>query len=54
MIVIDLPQLVDIVSNPNGMTLLQRDCDNVCNWFIRRGVVVDPDELFSEIAAEVY
>lgn len=53
-VVIDLPQLVDVVSNPNGMALLQRDCDNVCDWFIRRGLVVDAGGLFSELVGEVY
>ena len=53
-VVIDLPQLVDVVSNPNGMTLLQRDCDNVCDWFIRRGHACDAEALFAELVGDVY
>jgi RIO kinase 1 len=53
-IVIDLPQLVDIAANPNGATLLQRDCHNVCDWFRRRGVVADEDELFADLIGEAF
>jgi RIO kinase 1 len=53
-VVIDLPQLVDVVSNPLGMDLLQRDCHNVCEWFTRRGLAVDEHELFGELVADVY
>jgi len=31
LVVIDLPQAVDIVANPTGMDLLMRDCHNVCS-----------------------
>ncbi|MDQ1572237.1 MAG: kinase 1 [Actinomycetota bacterium] len=53
-VVIDLPQFVDVVSNPNGMSLLQRDCDNVCGWFIRRGHDCDAEALFAELVGDVY
>jgi Serine/threonine protein kinase involved in cell cycle control len=53
-IVIDLPQLVEIASNPNGLALLERDCVNVCDWFIRRGLDVDAGAVFGELVAEVY
>ena len=53
-VVIDLPQLVDIVSNPNGMALLERDCLNICEWFTRRGRRIDPDELFGQMAAQAF
>ena len=32
-VLIDLPQAVDIVSNPQGMEFLARDCRNVAAWF---------------------
>ena len=32
-VIIDLPQAVDIVSNPQGMDFLARDCRNVATWF---------------------
>jgi len=53
-VVIDLPQLVDIVSNPNGMVLLERDCINVAEWFTRRGHPLDAQELFGEMVAEAF
>jgi len=53
-VVIDLPQLVDVIANPNGMALLERDCRNVCMWFARRGLPCDPDELFARAVGELY
>ncbi|GAA4158911.1 hypothetical protein GCM10022286_12520 [Gryllotalpicola daejeonensis] len=52
-IVIDLPQIVDVITNPNGFELLERDVRNVCTWFERRGVPNDPDALFAEVCADV-
>jgi RIO kinase 1 len=43
---IDLPQLVDIVANPQGRAFLQRDVQAACTWFVSRGLpadVADPD-----------
>lgn len=53
-VVIDLPQLVDVVSNPNGVALLERDCRNVCDWFARRGFVRDVEQVFAECLGEVF
>ena len=53
-VLIDWPQVVDIVGNPRGMEYLQRDCVNVCTWFARAGVEVDPETLFAELVAEVF
>jgi RIO kinase 1 len=52
-VAIDLPQLVDVVANPNGMTLLERDCRNVCDWFTRRGHRADAGELFAHALGEL-
>jgi len=49
LVVIDLPQAVDIVANPTGMDLLMRDCHNVCSWFVARGLDVDEQELFTTL-----
>ncbi|WP_369690534.1 serine protein kinase RIO [Microbacterium sp. 3J1] len=49
--VIDLPQIVDIVANPQGLDLLHRDCVNICEWFTRRRVERDAEELFAEMLA---
>jgi RIO kinase 1 len=53
-VVIDLPQIVDAISNPNGIDLLHRDCVNISDWFTRRRVPVDAEELFGELLGEMY
>lgn len=54
LVVIDLPQLVDLVANPQGFDLLHRDCVNVATWFVRRGLAVDAEELFADLVAQAY
>lgn len=46
---IDFPQAVDIAENPQGLEFLHRDVLNVCEWFSRRGVAVDGEELFADL-----
>ncbi|MEJ7726212.1 MAG: RIO1 family regulatory kinase/ATPase [Actinomycetes bacterium] len=53
-VVIDLPQLIDIVGNPQGTDLLLRDCRNVCSWFRARGLEVDEHDLFGELVAQSF
>jgi RIO kinase 1 len=38
-VVIDLPQVVDLVANPSGADFLERDCRNIAGFFARRGVL---------------
>jgi len=52
-VLIDLPQAVDVVGNPQGFTYLRRDCDNICTWFQARGVRADPAELHSDLVLSV-
>lgn len=52
--VIDLPQIVDIVANPQGLDLLHRDCVNVCTWFTRHRVKCDAENLFAELMASSF
>ena len=54
LVVIDLPQAVDLVANPAGMDFLLRDCHNVCTWFASRGLPVDEHELFGELVAAAF
>ncbi|MBM0124901.1 serine protein kinase RIO [Pimelobacter simplex] len=54
LVVIDLPQLVDLVGNVQGFDFLLRDCTNVCTWFQRRGLEVDPQDLFGDLMAEAF
>ena len=37
LVLIDLPQAVDLVGNPQGFEFLRRDCVNICTWFAHRG-----------------
>jgi RIO kinase 1 len=54
LVIIDLPQAVDIVGNLSGMDFLMRDCTNVCNWFRSRGLDVDEHELYGELLASAF
>ena len=47
--VIDLPQAVDPIRQPDGLTLLQRDVMNLCKWFAARGVDTDGVALYREL-----
>ena len=52
--VIDLPQIIDIIANPQGLDLLHRDCVNVCDWFARQRIDCDAEALFAELVASSY
>ena len=41
MVLIDLPQVVDVVANPQGPSFLARDVANVAGWFRARGLPLD-------------
>ena len=50
LVLIDLPQAVDVVHNPQGFAFLQRDCRNICAWFAARGHAdADPDQLAAQL-----
>jgi len=49
LVIIDLPQVVDLAANPHGMEFLLRDCHNMCTWFSRKGLEVDEGELFAHL-----
>jgi RIO kinase 1 len=38
LIMIDLPQVVDVIANPRGAEFLDRDAANVARWFSARGL----------------
>ena len=53
LVVIDLPQIVDVVANPRGPEFLDRDARNVATWFRQHGVVeADGDELAAVLRAD--
>lgn len=49
LVLIDLPQAVDLVGNPRGFDFLRRDCENICTWFTSRGVGADPALLYDDL-----
>ena len=46
-VVIDLPQAVDVVANPQGEAFLTRDCRVIADFFSRRGVLAADGELLA-------
>jgi RIO kinase 1 len=38
LVLIDLPQVVDVIANPQGAMYLERDAANVATWFTARGL----------------
>jgi RIO kinase 1 len=54
LVIIDLPQMVDLVGNPQGLDFLLRDCANICGWFKGKGLQVDEQELFGELMAHAF
>jgi RIO kinase 1 len=53
LVMIDLPQAVDIIANPQGPAFLDRDAVNVATWFAARGLpVADPHALTELLRAE--
>lgn len=53
LVVIDLPQLVDVIANPSGFEMLERDCRVMAEWFVRRGLDTQVDELIGEVFGAV-
>ncbi|MEU8322610.1 RIO1 family regulatory kinase/ATPase [Nonomuraea sp. NPDC048881] len=46
LVIIDLPQIVDVVAHPAGPSYLERDARNVATWFAAKGVAAaDPEAL---------
>ncbi|MBD8077631.1 serine/threonine protein kinase [Cellulosimicrobium arenosum] len=54
LVIIDLPQVVDLVANPFGTELLLRDCRTMAAWFTGRGLDADADELFAALLAQAW
>ncbi len=55
LVVIDLPQVVDLIGNPAGMDFLMRDCTNIAAWFRAKGLeTADEHELFGDLMAHAF
>jgi RIO kinase 1 len=58
LVLIDTPQVVDVIANPRGADFLNRDAENVGRWFTARGLCPDirqdprPAELAAFLRAE--
>ncbi|GAA4662083.1 serine protein kinase RIO [Amycolatopsis dongchuanensis] len=50
LVLIDLPQVVDLFANPAGPEFLARDAANLARWFTARGLDVDVPSLTSELS----
>jgi RIO kinase 1 len=49
LVIIDVPQAIDLDDNPNAYDFLQRDVTNLLGWFAKRGVDVDPQAVFNDL-----
>lgn len=52
LVVIDWPQVVDVIGNPQGFEFLERDASTMASWFRRRGLDVDTGQLVADLVAE--
>ena len=55
LVMIDLPQIVDVIANPRGAEFIARDVRNVANWFAARGLppeVIDIEGLIERLLYE--
>lgn len=53
-VVIDLPQIVDVAANPQGLDFLYRDVVNVSTWFARRGLDNEPEDVFAHLVGVMW
>jgi RIO kinase 1 len=51
LVLIDWPQIVDVIGNPHGPEFLERDAHNMAQWFTRRGYAVDDGLFFGDLMA---
>ncbi len=52
LVLIDLPQVVDLVGNPHGPDVLVRDVRRITGWFVARGLDTDAEGLFHRLVGE--
>lgn len=50
LVIIDVPQIVELASNPNAWEYLARDCETMARWFTSHGYPVDAGELVADLA----
>ena len=54
LVIIDVPQCVDLAGNLQGLDFLYRDCVNLCAFFTAKGLERDADELFAQLAGHLF
>lgn len=54
LVVIDVPQCVDLAGNVQGLDFLHRDCINICDWFTAKGLPRDAEALFTSLLASMF
>lgn len=52
LVLIDWPQVVDVIGNPRGFEFLERDATTMATWFARKGLDVEAGELVADLVAE--
>lgn len=52
LVIIDLPQVVDVIANPRGGEFLARDVRNVAAWFTSRGLTIDVERVITDLCYE--
>jgi RIO kinase 1 len=55
LVLIDLPQVVDVIANPRGAWFLTRDAENIGHWFAQHGlagVSPEPPDLAALLCSE--
>ena len=55
LVMIDLPQVVDVIANPRGAAFLTRDAENIARWFAARGLAgvrPEPADLAAALCQE--
>jgi RIO kinase 1 len=55
LVMIDMPQIVDVIANPRGAEFLTRDSANIARWFTARGLTAAtpaPADLAGRLLAE--
>ncbi|GAA1255101.1 RIO kinase 1 [Kitasatospora nipponensis] len=51
LVIIDVPQIVDVVANPRGRSFLERDVRNVGAWFVSQGLAEERVEELVRVLA---
>ncbi|HWS37538.1 MAG TPA: RIO1 family regulatory kinase/ATPase [Actinoplanes sp.] len=52
LVMIDLPQIIDVIANPRGAEFIARDVKNVAGWFRQRGLAVDENDIIDRLFYE--